>query len=169
MPLSGTEDLNLTIQDMRELCSFQKYQSGDDMVEDTLIGGPCRRFVLWFLSLSNRDNRSQKVSKHLVENWPKRGGRNGTRWVSTFARSLWTCFSSMRTWSVGILRHISCAITMVDRRLKNLSRFEAALVAGTGLVLPHKENVSEAAMEFAQAVSTGIGSYPLHGVVHRQL
>ena len=58
----------------------------------------------------------------------------------------------MKGWSKGVLGKTSSATTMVDRRLEDLSRSKAAIVAGTGLVLPRKENVSQAAMRFARTI-----------------
>ena len=118
------------------------------IVEDALVCGPCRTFVLWFLSLTCRDKRCQKVWTNLVEDPPRRGGR----WVTSFAQSLWTCFTSMKRWSTGVLGKSSCAATMVDRRLEDLSRSKAAVVAGTGLVVPRKQNIAQAAMEFARTI-----------------
>ena len=58
----------------------------------------------------------------------------------------------MKAWSVDVSGQSSSARTMVDRRLEDLSRSEVAMIAGTGLVLPCKENILEAAMEFARAI-----------------
>ena len=111
-------------------------------------------FALWFLSLSRQDKRVQKVWTNLVEDWPRRGGRASSLRVTSFAQSLWTCFTSMKRWSNGVLAKSSCAATMVDRRLEDLSgsKAEATIVAGTGLVLPRKENIAQAAMEFAHTI-----------------
>ena len=87
-----------------------------------------------------------------MEDWPRRGGRAGTRWMTSFAESLWTCFASMKRWSTGVQGKRSCAATMVERLLEDLSRSKAAVVASTGLLLPRKENVALAAMQFARTI-----------------
>ena len=76
---SGVDDLYLPGDYIQGLCSLKGYTSVEAIVEDALVGGPCRTFVLWFLSLSRRDKRCQKVWTNLVEDWPRRGGRAGSR------------------------------------------------------------------------------------------
>ena len=149
---SGVDDLYLPGDYIQGLCSLKGYTFVEAIVEDALVGGPCTTFVLWFLGLPRRDKRCQKAWTNLVEEWSRRDGRDGSRWVTSLAQSLWTCFTSMKRWSSGILGKSSCATTMVDRRLEDLSRSKATVVAGTGLVLPRKEYIAQVAMEFARTI-----------------
>ena len=49
-PLNGSEDLFMTSNYTREMCSFKVYASCVELIEDALVGGPCRNFVLWFVT-----------------------------------------------------------------------------------------------------------------------
>ena len=81
--------------------------------------------------------------------WPGRGTHNGPRWCTAFAKTLWTCFLSLRRWSTGSVA--------VDRTIENLTRSDAAIVSSTGLMANRKPNIGEEALAYAKHIEALAG------------
>ena len=60
-----------------------------------------------------------------------------------FSQSMWTCLLSLRKWCIG------APSQHVDARLESLSREQASLLAGTGLVNGRKPNIAKQSSLYA--------------------
>ena len=117
----SARDTTVSVDFIKQLTAMSIMQKVEDLIEDALCGGRGLCFVTCFLNVRQSGPRSYKRMHDLRFDWLRRGTRTGPRWCTTFAKSLWTCFLSLRRWSTGSVEG--------DRTLENLTKSQAAAVS----------------------------------------